>query len=327
MSQKKTGDEDCQEANDEKEADVQITSNVHVDRIEDKSEVAGTKIETVHGTVTIINQYDKDGSGISKLEDLTATEIDRHPFEPVTIYIPNGSFVMGRDSGPDIPANETPQGEVVLPAYRIGIYPVTNEEFVNYVHQTNYQVAPEMGWKGRNPPKDQGKYPVRGVTWFEALDFCTWLKAQTGRNYRLPNEAQWERAARGAAGCLYPWGEDWQNDRSNQGNKDYTPVQSYPAQNDFGLYDLVGNVLQWTTTLWGEKRLEPDPAFPYPWEDDGRDDLQANKQIRRVMRGSAYQDPPAACTCTARCSFLPADRGQPGRWHGFRVVMILDERS
>jgi iron(II)-dependent oxidoreductase len=75
--------------------------------------------------------------------------------------------------------------------------------------------------------------------------------------------------------------------------------------------------------LWGEKRLEPDTRFPYPWQDDGRDDLEANKQVRRVLRGSAYTDLPQDCTCTGRRSFLPGDRGQPGKRHGFRVVMSL----
>ena len=147
-----------------------------------------------------------------------------------------------------------------------------------------------MGWEGQNPARGHEDYPVRGVTWFEALDYCQWLSEQTGRKYSLPNEAHWEKAARGDGGSLFPWGDDWQSGRCNQGKGDYAPVTLYPAQNDLGIYDLVGNVLQWTTTLWGEKRLQPDPRFIYPWKDDDRDDLQANKQIRRILRGSSYKD-------------------------------------
>ena len=159
---------------------------------------------------------------------------------------------------------------------------------------------------------------MRGVTWQEALGYCAWLKEQTGREYTLPNEAQWRARARGD-GRLYPWGEAWEQGRSNQGNSRTADVTAFSAQSLSGLYDLVGNVLQWTSTLWGEKRLVAD--YPYPWQpDDGRDDLAANRQVRRVLRGSPYSDLQSECTCTARRSFLPADRGQPGKRHGFRVV-------
>ncbi len=265
----------------------------------------------------------KDGLLFPPPQALAAAVIERQPFEPETIYIPPGSFIMGRQVGPGVPEFESPQGQVFLPAYRMSMYPITNNEFVKFIRQTHRLTAPEMGWEGQNPPKGQGEYPVRGVSWFDALDYCRWLSEQTGRKYSLPSEAQWEKAARGSDGRLYPWGDDWQPGRSNQGNSHTAPVGSFPAQNAFGLYDLVGNVLQWTTSLWGEKRLNPDPQYVYPWQDDERDDLEANKQLRRVLRGSAYSDPPQLCTCTARRSFLPADRGQPGKWHGFRIVMIL----
>jgi gamma-glutamyl hercynylcysteine S-oxide synthase len=121
---------------------------------------------------------------------------------------------------------------------------------------------------------------------------------------------------------LYPWGDDWQPGRSNQGGSQTLSVKSFPAQNDMGLCDLVGNVLQWTTTLWGEKSMEPDPAYLLPWKEaDGRDDRKANSQIRRILRGSSYLDLPQASTCTARRSFLPDSRGQPRKRPGFRLVM------
>ena len=243
------------------------------------------------------------------------------PDEPETVFIPPGNFILGREPGPGVPAFETPQASVYLPAYRLGKYPVTNKQFARFVHQRNYPVADEWGWSGRNPPKGQEDYPVRGVTWDEALDYCQWLTGQTGRNYSLPTEAQWEKAARGGDARLYPWGEAWQAGRCNQGTAKTAPVKSCPSQNEYGLYDLVGNVLQWTTTLWGGRVQPPDPEYAYPWRDDGRDDVQANRQIRRVLRGSAFSDPPEACTCTVRCSFLPNDRGRSGKRHGFRVVI------
>ena len=244
---------------------------------------------------------------------------DRKPFEPEMVYIPAGSFWMGRVEAPGVPPNETPRSRLELPAYFISKYPVTNREYAEFVRQTGMPVPDELGWDGRNPAKDQLNLPVRGVTWQEALDYCAWLKGQTGKEYTLPSEAQWERAACGVDGRLYPWGEAWEQGRSNQGNSRTADVTAFTAQSQSGLYDLVGNVLQWTSTLWGEKRLVAD--YPYPWQpDDGRDDLAANRQVRRVLRGSPYSDQQSECTGTARRSFLPSDRGQPGKRHGFRVV-------
>jgi formylglycine-generating enzyme required for sulfatase activity len=245
--------------------------------------------------------------------------VEHKPFEPEMVLIPPGSFLMGRDEAPGVPPNETPKAHIELPAYYIGTYPVTNREYAEYVRQTGITAPIELGWERRRPAKNQLKLPVLGVTWQEAVDYCAWLKEQTGRNYTLPNEAQWERAARGDDERLYPWGDDWEEGRSNQGNSRIAAVAAFSAQSKSGLYDLVGNVLQWTSTLWGEKRLEAD--FSYPWQpDDERDDLNANNQVRRVLRGSAYSDSHTECTCTARRSFLPAERGQPGKRHGFRVV-------
>lgn len=245
--------------------------------------------------------------------------VERKPFEPEMVLIPSGIFWMGRDEAPDVPPNETPKARIELPAYYMGKYPVTNREYAEYVRQTGISVPVELGWQGRRPAKDQLDLPVRGVAWQEALDYCAWLNEQTGLEYTLPNEAQWERSARGDDERLYPWGDEWVEGRSNQGNSRTAAVIAFSAQSEFGLYDLVGNTLEWTSTLWGEKRLETD--YPYPWQpDDERDDLTANSQVRRVLRGSAYGDPQAECTCTARRSFLPAERGRPGKRHGFRVV-------
>jgi formylglycine-generating enzyme required for sulfatase activity len=182
-----------------------------------------------------------------------------------------------------------------------------------------------LGWAGQNPPPGEERFPVRGVTWFEALEYCRWLGEQTGRAYSLPSEGQWLRAAFGAApgtpAPLYPWGAEWQAGRSNTGGARPAAVDAFPPQSASGASDWVGNVLQWTTTLWGEQRLAPDPRYAPPWRDDGRDDLHANRQVRRVARGSSYKDAQGECTPAIRHSFLPDDRGQPGKRIGLRVVV------
>jgi len=251
------------------------------------------------------------------------TRLERKPFEPETVYIPAGPFCMGRDPGPGVKASETPLHEVNLPDFRIGKFPVTNRQYLEFVRHTGQTVNPEAGWDGQAPPPDRLDCPITGVTWYQALAYCEWLSQQTGRRYILPNEAQWEKAARGPAGTLFPWGNEWQDGRGNSDPAQITPVGQFPAQNEYNVYDMVGNAREWTLSLWGERRSEPDPAFAYPWQDDGRNDPTASSLVRRVFRGGAE----AVCeemTCTARGGFIPDKSGPPGKRHGFRVILLSD---
>jgi gamma-glutamyl hercynylcysteine S-oxide synthase len=86
---------------------------------------------------------------------------------------------------------------------------------------------------------------------------------------------------------------------------------------------MVGNIRQWTVTLWGEKRLAPDTSYAYPWKDDRRNDLNANRQIRRVVRGGSFQEDAQYLRCSARSGQFPDDAGLLGIRHGFRVVMSI----
>jgi formylglycine-generating enzyme required for sulfatase activity len=254
--------------------------------------------------------------------DEVKLEIPPLPYEPQTLLIPAGPFLLGSPPGEDVPAYETPQHEVNLPAYRIGQYPVTNEQYAEFIRQTRRLVAPETGWEGLTPPADQLKYPVMGVTWHEALAYCDWLSQQTSRLYALPSEAEWEKAARGTDGRLYPWGNDWEAGRCNHGGDQTTPVDAYPPQSESGCYDMVGNVREWTSSLWGEKRLEPDSHFRYPWVNDRRrDDLTAPNHIYRVYRGGAFSDRITQLRCSARNGYAPDKPGPPYKRHGFRVVL------
>jgi formylglycine-generating enzyme required for sulfatase activity len=244
-------------------------------------------------------------------------------FEPETIHIPAGTFLMGSHVGEGIPAYETPQHEVKLAEYRIGKYPVTNAQYEEFIRQTGRLASPSMGWDGQRIPQDKEQHPVSGVTWYEALAYCQWLSEKMGRKYSLPNEAQWEKACRGGKDSLYPWGNELDSKRSNQGCSLLAAVDAYPPQNDFGGYDFVGNIRQWTSSLWGEKRLPPDSKFTYPWKEDRRNDLTANRQIRRVVRGSSFKDSANLLRCSARSGQIPDDPGFPEARHGFRVVLVL----
>lgn len=247
-------------------------------------------------------------------------EIELEYFEPETIYIPEGPFLMGSPEGADVPIYETPQHEVYLPAYRIGMYPVTNDQYYEFIKQTGTRVLPVMGWDGQRPRSGYENYPVIGVKLSEALAYCHWLSERTKRKYTLPNEAQWEKACRGGKNTLYPWGNELDPKRSNHTCAALAAVDAFPPQNEFGCFDLVGNVRQWTSTLWGEKTFRaPDPAYAYPWKDDRRNKPNPNSQIRRVVRGASFQDDARYLRCSARSGQFPEADPADAR-HSFRVV-------
>lgn len=254
---------------------------------------------------------------------LGSAPISVQDFEPETIHISAGTFIMGSNAGDGIPNYETPQHQVNLPEYRIGKYPVTNAQYEEFIRQTGKLATSSMRWDGQRVPSGFENHPVTGVTCFEALTYCQWLSEKTGRKYTLPNEAQWEKACRGGNNYIYPWGNELDPKRSNQGCSTLAPVDAHPAQNDFECFDFVGNVRQWTCTLWGEKRIPPDPKFAYPWKEDRRNDLSVSRQIRRVVRGSSFKDSSSLLRCSARSGQVPDDVGLPEARHGFRVAMLV----
>lgn len=242
-------------------------------------------------------------------------------FEPKTIHIGEGLFWMGSATPQTGPGAESPTHEVFLPSYRIGKYPVTNAQYEEFIRETGKLVTPSMGWDGQRFPKEKENLPVAGITFYEALAYCQWLTEKTGRKYALPNEAQWEKACRAGAHTFYPWGNEFESGRSNHGSTTLAAVDAFPAQNEFGCFDMVGNLQQWTCSLWGEKRIAQDPAFAYPWKNDRRNDLNASRQIRRVLRGSSMKDDVNFLRCSYRSGQAPDDPGFPGARTGFRVAV------
>lgn len=252
------------------------------------------------------------------------------PFEPETVLIPAGPFLMGSsDDDPD----EAPQHQLDLPDFRLGKYPVTNRQYAEFIKQSQHEPPEKPRWFARRPPADKLDHPVTGVSWYDALAYCRWLTEQTGgaRRYRLPTEAEWEKAARGPKGRRYPWGNTWQDGCANAGSNDTAPVVSQNNQGDpqpnlpqgaspFGCYHMLGNVQEWTSTLWGSDLSKN--AFPYPYRaDDGREDLEAERHMHRVYRvhrGGSFRDMPAKLRCTMRGAASPDG---PIRWRGFRIVL------
>ena len=290
-------------------------------------QVAGDKIAVAGDNITYVTHFHQG------LASQPKAEVPPLDYEPETLPVTAGPFLMGSDTNE---AHERPLHEVQLAAYRLGKYPVTNRQYAEFIKRERRQEPPaKPRWFLREPPVDRLDHPVTGVSWHDAKAYCDWLSEQTGRSriYRLPTEAEWEKGARGTDGRLYPWGNDWIDGHCNANSNDSTAVivrdgqlQTIPRYPDgvspYGCYDMLGNVQEWTSTLWGSDLTED--AFPYPYRaGDGREDLEADRHLHRVYRvhrGSAFRDHQAKLRCSARGA---SSADSTIRWRGFRVVLEL----
>lgn len=192
-----------------------------------------------------------------------------------------------------IPAGDAllddPPRTIHVNVFAIARTPVTNEEFARFVRATSHRAA---SW-----PDGERTTPAEGLAWADAVAYCRWLSVSTGRIYRLPDEREWEKAARGTKGRHWPWGNNDDLTRVNvreSANRRTTPVDAHPSgASPEGVLDLIGNVREWTNT----------------WADG------------RVLKGGSYLDAFADCTPAAR--FRPAESLLA---HGFRVVRGMTGR-
>jgi len=225
--------------------------------------------------------------------------------------VPAGEFLMGSDPAKDKDArdNEQPQHRVYVAEFYIGKYPVTNVQYAAFVKTAKRKVPKH--WKGDRIPLGKEDHPVVHVSWHDAVAFCGWLAQETGEGFRLPTEAEWEKAARGTDGRIYPWGDEQPTaELCNFGNNvgDTTPVGRYSPQGDspYGCADMAGNVWEWTPSLYRGYLYDPV---------DGREDLEA--EGRRVLRGGAFSSGARLVRCAYRLRLNPNYRS---RYFGFRVV-------
>lgn len=243
-------------------------------------------------------------------------------YEPDIALIPAGAFLMGSLPTSGIPDYEQPQHEVFLPDYFISQFPITNTQFAEFLKHVKY--PPPRGWLGTTPPLGKEQHPVINVSWFDALAYCQWLTKKTGRSYRLPSEAEWEKAARGPDGRAYPWGDAWNDNLCNHNSKGTTAVADFPeGASPFGCQDMIGNVREWTNTIWGNDYEEPQYSYPY-CIDDGREDRGKDSIVYRIVRGSSFKDIKERHRCTVRSWYAPENKN---RQRGFRVVIAYQNKG
>lgn len=238
--------------------------------------------------------------------------------------VPGGPFLMGSDPRVDPLAYEIevwspqrPQGTVDLPTYYMGRYEVTVAQYGAFVEATAHPVAEGTF----DAPPD---HPVTRVTWPDALAYARWLDAtlrgwsgtpeplrsrlEAGWRITLPDEAEWEKAARGDDGRIFPWGDQPRSDRANFQARSATAVGLFTCPEcPYGLADMSGNVWEWTRS----------PYQPYPYdESDDRENLRADALW--VIRGGSYQDPVRNIRAAVRGG---GDPGARRPFVGFRVVL------
>ncbi len=233
---------------------------------------------------------------------------------PPLCPVPGGVFTMGSDKSRDKEAreNETPQYPVGVDGFAIGQHPVTVAEYACAVRAKAVR-EPERDWGNLDWATQQSHpdYPVVCISWHDAMAYVRWLAKLTGQPWRLPTEAEWEKAARGTDERIYPWGDTFDKARCNIGESGIcttTPIGRYPSgESPSHVQDMAGNVWEWTSSLYQ----------PYPYRrNDGREN--ANSIESRVLRGGSWDDV-SRCTRAAFRDHSWSDLLSYGG--GFRLVL------
>ena len=223
------------------------------------------------------------------------------------VRIPEGWFRMGEERGRD---NEKPVHRVWVDAFELGAYQVVNAEYTKFLAAAKHPKPLHWDDANFNPPEQ----PVVAVSWFDAAAYCGWLSRMTGRRYRLPTEAEWERAGRGGVeGPLYPWGNDPPEalpDYAARWKTGPEPVGRY-TPNAYGLYNLGDNVHEWCADWY-------DPGY-YARSPERNPQGPAEGQ-RRASRGGSWRHHIKVTRTAARSSIPPEFKYAD---YGFRLARDL----
>jgi formylglycine-generating enzyme required for sulfatase activity len=236
----------------------------------------------------------------------------------VMVYIPPGEFMMGQTDEEkkwlidqigekdynSYYVRETPLHQVYLDGYWMGKHEVTFAQYDRYCDENKRDRPKDEGWGRENRP-------VLNISWTEADAYCQWLSRQTGLQFKLPTEAQWEKAARGNDQRKYPWGssepgKDLANFSVNVGKT--TPVGSYPTvASPYGLLDMAGNVWEWCGDWYEAGFYKNSPQKNPVGPESGSD---------RVIRGGSWDDDARSLRCADRDVSGPSGRND---FLGFRL--------
>lgn len=222
---------------------------------------------------------------------------------PELVYIEAQEYLMG--SRPEAPRYTYGQHkhEVALSPFSIGRYEVTTAEFCEFLNEEGNQIDQDILWILTNYPEicpvidKNGRFiskpgfadrPVVTVSWNGARAYCRWLSRKTGQTYRLPTEAEWECAARAGTQTIWPWGDDFDPHMARGvyaplRKEGTAPVGSYPP-NDWGIYDMIGNVWEWVLDCHEENFYEISPR---------QDPVQYDEDCWTPgIRGGSFKDAP-----------------------------------
>lgn len=243
------------------------------------------------------------------------------------VSVPSGEFVRGSNEYD----HEKPEQLIFLDAFEIAVYPVSNREFKAFIDKDGYNKeefwTPE-GWKWKleeniseplywHDRKWNGaNFPVVGVCWYEVVAYANWLSKKTRKSYRLPSEAEWEKAARGTDGRRYPWGNNFDKNlcNSNESRLNRTSPLGlfHGGKSIYGCLDIVGNVDEWCADWYDEKyyRISPlkNPRGP-------------SAGLNRVVRGGSWRGDDRLCRAGSRYSYRPTLRDD------FIGVRLVRERK
>jgi formylglycine-generating enzyme required for sulfatase activity len=239
------------------------------------------------------------------------------------VYIPSGKFMMGSPEGEGY-ESEKPQHEVTVPAFFMGKYPITQAQWreVAALQKVERDLEPDPSYfKGEN-------FPVESISWDDTVEFCARLSNKTGKNYRLPSEAEWEYACRAGTETAFYFGETITSQLANyraskvfadepegECREKTTDVGIFPP-NFFGLYDMHGNVWEWCADTWHENYQEA-PTDATPWNDTNNNDNQ-----EYLLRGGSWYVNADVCRSAYRYSYFGDDA-----FFGFRVVCGVAART
>jgi formylglycine-generating enzyme required for sulfatase activity/predicted MPP superfamily phosphohydrolase/energy-coupling factor transporter ATP-binding protein EcfA2 len=240
---------------------------------------------------------------------------DTRIIEDNMVQVPAGKFIRGSN---EISDSEKPEQRIYLGDFMIGAYPVTNQEFKRFVddngyHRQEYWI--KEGWQWRIEEKitapvlwydrkwNGPNFPVVTVSWYEAAAYANWLSKITGKPYRLPTEAEWEKAARGIDGRTYPWGNKFDKNLCNSWELELrrtSPVGIFPkGKSPYGCFDMAGNVWEWCADWYDEKYYLKSPM---------KNPLGPKTGSRRVDRGGGWIYDAGDCACAIRYAGHPGYR-------------------